>query len=227
MPEKRALPYETVFSTVYAGLRVNLCLAVATLPVVAAAAVTASRPAAWPLLAALSVLCGPALTGAFGAFEAMGDDPQRTGRAFWHAYRTGFTRSVATAAAGAAGVVVLAADLRLAVGTAFGPVTPLLVLLLALVVSVTTAVLAAGRPLPGRLVLAAAYLSLRRWYLTLANLAVLGTLLAVIAVRPVPGLLLLPAPALYVLWANARHTLAPLTAGPVTATPVPRAGTPV
>ncbi|MFC9325533.1 hypothetical protein [Kitasatospora sp. NPDC057015] len=213
MREKTGLPYDTVFTTVYAGLRVNLCLLVAGLPVVVAFTVTASPLAAWPFLTGVSALCGPAVTAAFAAFEAFDDDPQRTGRAFWTAYRTGFTRSLGIAAAAAAGVVVLVVDLRLAAGTAFGAVTPMLVLLIALVVTVTTTVLAAGRQLPARALLAAAYLSVRAWHLALVNLAVLGVLLAVIAVKPAVGLLLLPAPALYLVWVNTRHTLAPLTAG--------------
>jgi hypothetical protein len=57
----------------------------------------------------------------------------------------------------------------------------------------------------------AAYLSLRRWYLSLANVVVLGVLLAAVVAKPAVGLFLLPAPVLYVVWANARHVLSPLT----------------
>ncbi|MGW2545887.1 hypothetical protein ACWC5I_34640, partial [Kitasatospora sp. NPDC001574] len=118
MRERTGLPYDAIFTTLYAGLRINLCLTLAGLPVVAAYAVTASPLAAWPFLAALSTLCGPAATGAFTAFDAVADDPQRTGRAFWAGYRAGFRRSLATSAATVAAVAVLAVDLRLAVGTA-------------------------------------------------------------------------------------------------------------
>lgn len=207
------LPYDAIFSTVYAGLRINLCLVTAGLPVILALAFAGSPLAAWPFFTALSALCGPAVTAAFAAFEAMNDDPQRVGRSFWTAYRAGFARSLAIAAAAAAGLVVLGFDLRLALGTPFGAAAPLLALLITLVVVVATTVLAAGRPLRGRLLLAAVYLSIRAWYLSLANLAVLGVLLAAIVAKPAVGLFLLPAPALYVVWANVRHTLAPLTTG--------------
>ena len=212
------LPYDAIFSTVYAGLRINLCLVTAGLPVIVGFAFAGSPLAAWPFFTGLSALCGPAATAAFAAFEAMNDDPQRVGRSFWAAYRSGFARSLAIAAAAAAGVVVLGFDLRLAVGTAFGAAAPMLALLIALVVVVTTTVLAAGRPLRGRLLFAAVYLSIRSWYLSLANLAVLGVLLAAIVAKPAVGLFLLPAPALYVVWANVRHTLSPLTTGPLLTT---------
>jgi uncharacterized membrane protein YesL len=207
------LPYDAIFTTVYAGLRINLCLITAGLPVIVAFACTGSPLAAWPFFAGLSALCGPAVTAAFASFETLNDDPQHVGRIFWSAYRAGFARSLAIAATAAAAVVVLGVDLRLAAGTPFGAATPMLALLVALVVSGTTTVLAAGWRLPGRLLLPALYLSLRTWYLGLANLAVLGVLLAAIVARPAVGLFLLPAPALYVVWANVRHTLSPLSTG--------------
>lgn len=211
------VPYEAVFTTVYAGLRINLCLVTAGLPVIVGLALVGSPLAAWPFFAALSALCGPAVTAAFAAFEAMNDDPQLVGRSFWSAYRAGFVRSLAIAAAAAASVIVLGVDFQLAAGTAFGAVTPMLALLIALVVIVTTNVLAAGRRPSRRLLLTAAYLSIRKWYLGVANLAVLGVLLAAIVAKPAVGLFLLPAPTLYVVWANGRHTLSLLTADPQTA----------
>jgi uncharacterized membrane protein YesL len=141
----------------------------------------------------------------------MAEEPERLMRAFWSAYRAGFVRSLATAGAASAAVIVLGVDLRMAVGGRFGVVTPLLAVLIALVVVLTTTVLAAGRRLTRREVVVAAYLSLRKWYLSTAGLAVLGVLLAAVVARPAVGLFLLPAPVLYVVWANARHVLSPLT----------------
>lgn len=194
------IPYDAVFGAVYAGLKINLCLLVAGSPLLVALALTPEPLAAWPFFAMLSALCGPASSGAFAAFD---------GRGFWHGYRSGFTRSLSTAGAAAATVVVLGVDLQQAVGTRFAAVTPLLVVALALVVIITTALLAAGWRLSPRTVLAAAYLSIRKWYLALANTAVLGVLLAAIVAKPAIGLFVLPAPALYVVWANARHMLSP------------------
>jgi uncharacterized membrane protein YesL len=211
---KSSVPYEAVFATVYAGLRINLCLIAAGLPLIAALALAGSPTAAWPFFAGLSALCGPAVSAAFASFEAMNGDPQRVGRSFWSAYRAGFARSLAIGAVAAAAVVVLGVDFQLALGTRFAAVTPMLALLIALLVVVTTTVLATGRRPTRQLLFAAAYLSIRKWYLGLVNLAVLGVLLAAIVAKPSVGLFLLPAPALYVVWANARHTLSPLTTGP-------------
>jgi uncharacterized membrane protein YesL len=203
------IPYDTIFTTVYAGLRINLCLLVAVLPLLVVLAFTDEPLAAWPFFAVLSALCGPAAAGAFAAFEAMGADPARVGRAFWSGYRTGFVRALGVSGAAAAVAVVLGVDLQQAVGTRFSVITPLLVLLLVVVVTVTTTMLVAGWRLSGRRALAAAYLSLRKWYLALADLIVLGVLLAAIVSKPALGLFLLPAPALYVVWANTRHMLSP------------------
>lgn len=205
------VPYEAIFATVYAGLRINLCLLAACLPVLVALALAGSPLAAWPFFVALSALCGPAVTGAFAVFEVMTEDAQHLVRTFWSAYRAGFLRSLAASGAAAAAVIVLGVDLRMAVGTRFALTTPLLAVLLALVVIVTTAVLAAGRRLSRRELPVVAYLSLRKWYLSLANVAVLGVLLAAVVAKPAVGLFLLPAPVLYVVWANARHVLSPLT----------------
>jgi uncharacterized membrane protein YesL len=207
------VPYEAIFSTVYAGLRINLCLLAAVLPLLGALALSGSPLSAWPFFVTLSVLCGPAVAAAFAVFDNLAEDPQHLHlvRRFWSAYRTGFVRSAATAAVAAGAVIVLGADLRMAVGTRFGAVTPLLAALIGLVAIVTTAVLAAGRRLSRRELFVVAYLSLRKWYLSSANVVVLGVLLAAVVAKPAVGLFLLPAPVLYVVWANARHVLSPLT----------------
>lgn len=205
------VPYEAIFATVYAGLRINLCLVAAALPVLAALELGGSPVAAWPFFVALSALCGPAVTAAFAVFDVMAEDSQHLVRAFWSAYRAGFVRSVATAGSAAAAVIVLGVDLRMAVGTRFGAATPLLAVLIVLVMMVTIAVLAADRRLSRRELAVAAYLTVRKWYLSVANLVVLGVLLAAVVAKPAVGLFLLPAPVLYVVWANARHVLSPLT----------------
>lgn len=205
------VPYEAIFSTVYAGLRINLCLLAAVLPLVVALALGGSPLSAWPFFVALSVLCGPAVGASFAVFGDVAEDPQHLVRRFWSAYRTGFVRSAATAGVAAGAVIVLGVDLQMAVGTRLGAVTPVLAVLIGLVVIVSTTVLAAGRRLSRRELVVAAYLSLRRWYLSLANVVVLGVLLAAVVAKPAVGLFLLPAPVLYVVWANARHVLSPLT----------------
>jgi hypothetical protein len=54
---------------------------------------------------------------------------------------------------------------------------------------------------------AALYLSVRRWYLTIVTLLVLGTQVALFATMPAIALGLTAAPALYLAWANSRYTL--------------------
>ena len=210
--KKSPLPYDTIFAYVYAVFRINLCLLAAGLPVVLAFAFTRSPLDAWPFFVGLSALCGPAIAAAFAAFDVMSDESDRVGRVFWHAYRAGFARSLAVSGVAAVVVIVLGVDLEFAAGTAFRAAIPMLALLIALVVAVTTTVLASGRRLSIPGVLAAAYLTVRKWYLSLADLAVLGALLAAIVVKPALGLAVLPGPALYVVWANARHVVLPLTA---------------
>ncbi|GHJ43627.1 hypothetical protein Cs7R123_09690 [Catellatospora sp. TT07R-123] len=205
------LPYDTVFNTVYAGLKLNLCLVAACAPLLAALAATDRPLDAWPFFVALAAVCGPAAAAAFAAFGALADGDQRVGRVFRAAYRASFGRALAAAGIAAALVIVLAVDFRLALGGPFGATTPLLALLIALVVAATTALLATGARWTPRGLLACAYLSVRRWYLSLANLAILGVLAAAVVTRPAIGLLLLPAPALYVVWANTRHLTAPAT----------------
>ncbi|MEV0458155.1 hypothetical protein [Catellatospora methionotrophica] len=202
------LPYDTVFGTVYAGLKINLCLLAACLPLLAALATGGSPLQAWPFYTALAALCGPAAAAAFAAFAALSDGEHRVGRAFWNAYRASFGRALAVSACAAAAVIVLAADFQLALGGPFGAVTPLLALLIALVAATATALLAADARLRRTTVLACAYVSIRYWYLSLANLAILGILAAAVVARPAIGLFLLPAPALYAVWANARHLTA-------------------
>ncbi len=202
------LPYETVFNTVYAGLKINLCLVAATLPLLLALAASPRPLAAWPFFTALAVICGPAAAGAFGAFAAFADGEHRIGRAFWAAYRASSGRALAAAGVAAALVIVLVADFQLALGSPLGAATPVLALLAALVVAATTVLLATGARWSPRSLLSCAYLSLRGWHLSLVNLAVLATLGAAVAVKPALGLFLLPAPVLYVVWANARHLTA-------------------
>ncbi|GAA1393633.1 DUF624 domain-containing protein [Catellatospora coxensis] len=205
------LPYDTVFNTVYAALKINLCLVAACLPLLATLALSGSSPLqSWPFYTALSALCGPAAAAAFAAFRALSDGEHHVARTFWTTYRTAFSRSLAVAAAAAAAVIVLAADFQLALGSPFGAVTPLLALLIALVAATTTALLAAEAKPTWKTTLACAYLSIRYWYLSLANLAILGILAAAIVAKPAIGLFLLPAPALYAVWANTRHLTATL-----------------
>ncbi|MDI1462598.1 hypothetical protein QEZ54_16620 [Catellatospora sp. KI3] len=203
------LPYDTIFNTVYAGLKLNLCLLAACSPLLLALAASREPLSAWPFFTALAALCGPAVRAAFATFAGLAEGDDRVARTFLAAYRTSFGRSLGVAAVAAALVIVLAADFQLALGGPFGAVTPLLALLIALVVATAVAALTAAAPVRPKPLLACAYLSLRHWYLTLVNLAVLAVLAAAVVTRPALGLFLLPAPALYLVWANTRHLTHP------------------
>ncbi|NUR73714.1 MAG: DUF624 domain-containing protein [Hamadaea sp.] len=203
------VPYDTIFSTAYAFLKINLGLVAATLPLILAFAFSGEPLAAWPFFVALSALLGPAVAGAFGSFAAASGG-ESGASSFWRSYRTRFGRSLAIGAVAALAVIVLASDFRLALGTPFGAVTPMLALLIVLVVVTATALLTLDIRPTLRLIVTAAYLSVRKWYLSLANLAVLGILGGAVVTKPAIGLFLLPGPALYVVWANTRHIVAAL-----------------
>ena len=179
----------------WTALVVNLLMAVACAPLLLALALVADPLAAVPFLAVLSVLCGPAVVGAFGAFAA--DD--RPARAFWSAYRQGFRRGLVVWAVGAAVLAVLTVNTvgALSGDVAFArPLLPMFVVLAVLVVAVAPYALA-GAPLR-----VAAVVALRRWYLSLLNVAVLAVLVAVLLVKPGVGVLVACAPLLYVVWSN-------------------------
>jgi hypothetical protein len=52
---------------------------------------------------------------------------------------------------------------------------------------------------------ASLYLCVKRWYLSLAALALLGIVTAAALVQPVLGIGLAPAPLLFVIWSNAAY----------------------
>ncbi|MFC4014303.1 hypothetical protein ACFOY2_44260 [Nonomuraea purpurea] len=205
--------YEKVFEALYAGLTTNLALTLSCAPLLAALAIVRDPPASWPFFAVVSLVCAPALAGAFGAFAAPGSG--RAWRAFWGAYRRAAPRALAVWAAGVVAVGVLAVDALALAGTAWGPaLVPFFCTAAALVVAVVVALLAllaepgSGALLP--LVRPCLYLVARRWYLAAANLVVLGLAVAVVLARPVAGLLVVCAPLLYAVWATTRFILAPL-----------------
>jgi hypothetical protein len=88
-----------------------------------------------------------------------------------------------------------------------------LVTLVAVAVCVTlTALVALGSVPRARVrdvLRVAGYVAVRRWYLTVLSLFLLGLLAAVVSARPALGLGLALAPLLYVVWANTRFALRP------------------
>jgi len=101
---------------------------------------------------------------------------------------------------------------------AFAVLLPLLALVLIGALALAVTVLAAAVLRPGeRLAVLARdclYVAVRRWYLSLAAVALLGLLAGIILVQPVLGMALAPAPLLYIVWANASYALTRDELGP-------------
>jgi uncharacterized membrane protein YesL len=169
----------------------------------------------WPLIALVAPLCAPALAAAFAGFRAHGDGTTGVVRAFLGGYRATWRRALILGAVATFALVVLAVDVRFFSDSSFGVVViPLLATLALLVLAVCLVSLAAIAEVPtARLrdvLRASAYLGLRRWYLTLASLVVLAAYVALFASLPAIALGIAAAPALYLAWANSRHTLLPV-----------------
>ncbi|NUW41313.1 ferredoxin-NADPH reductase [Nonomuraea rhodomycinica] len=209
--------YEKVFAAAYTCLATNAMLAVACAPLLAALALVRDPLASWPFFAVLSLVCAPALAGAFRCFAALGSGSASVVRTFWAGYRSGARPALAVWAAGAAVVSVLVVDGAVVARTAWGPAlvpffATAVVLVVATVVALVTLVAGGAAPVRLRaLVRPCVYLVVRRWYLAAANTVVLALAVGVVLARPVPGLLLACAPLLYAVWATTRFVLAPLT----------------
>lgn len=203
--------YQTVFGIAYLGLISNLLLIVACLPLVVLLLFT-DPASSWPLIALALPQCAPALVGVFGAFRAHAEGSTTPVRDFLAAYRAGVRRAVGLGAVATGCLVVLFVDIRFFTEQRFGlAALPLLAVLILLVVATgllaLTAIAQDARMRLRDAVRAAAYLSLRRWYLTALSLTVLGLLLWLLTAAPAIALGLAASPSLYVVWTNSRHSL--------------------
>lgn len=206
--------WASLIGMIYLGLIVNLLLVVACLPVVAL--LVATDPIySWPLLALAMPLAAPGVTAAFRAFREHGAGGLGPIRAFRAGLRDTWRRALVIGAAVTAVVVVLLVDVRMLSNTAAAVFTvPLLAVIALLTVAVGLAALVAIAEVPTArmrdVLRAALYLCLRRWYLTIGSLIVLGLQVAVFAAAPALGLGLTASAALYFAWTNARYTLRPV-----------------
>ncbi|WP_420113878.1 ferredoxin-NADPH reductase [Pseudactinotalea sp.] len=210
-----AITWETIFSTVAAALIANVCLALATSPLLVLLITTDPR-ASWPALALAAVASVPALPALFGVFRHLG-----TGRiggvlsAFWSGWWRTMRRSLAVGSAVIGLAVVVGVDL-VVLGTSRWAVALGGFLLVVLALGVATAVLAlvasVERP-DARLrdvLKASIYLAVKRWYLSLFTLVILAMQAALFTLHPAIAVGLTAAPLLYALWGNSRFTLAPV-----------------
>ncbi|WP_203580714.1 ferredoxin-NADPH reductase [Microbacterium hibisci] len=206
--------WASLIGMIYLALITNLLLVVACLPVVALL-VTTDPAYSWPLLALAAPLAAPGVTAAFRAFREHGAGGLGPVRAFAAGLRDTWRRALVVGAAVAGVVVILLVDVRMLSNTPAAVVTvPLLGVLALLAIAVGLVALVAIAEVPtARLrdvLRAAAYLSLRRWYLTALSLAVLAVQAAVFAAAPALGLGLTASAALYFAWTNSRYTLRPV-----------------
>jgi len=206
--------WATVLGVVYLGLMTNFLVLVAASPVVVLL-ITTDPGLSWPLLALAALLSAPALTGAFAAFREFGRGEPQVVRSFLRGWRATWRKGMLIGAAAAASVVVLLVDVRaVAALPASVVVVPVLALLTVIAVATALVALVALAEAPQArlrdIVKAALYLSVRRWYLTALSFAVLSVQFALFTTMPAIAIGLTCAPALYVAWANSRHTLRPV-----------------
>lgn len=207
--------FASIFAFVYTFLAVNVLLAVTNAPLVFFLYAVVDPVASWPFFLALSLTVLPSLGGAFAAFEALKSEEavSRPFRMFFSGYRAVFRRAALAGGAAVVVLLVLGLDLMLVAALPAGAVlVPLLTFGIAAVVIMAVQVTAGAVLLPAArlraLMKAALYISVRRWYLSLAALALLGIVAGAALVQPVLGIALVPAPLLFVVWSNASYAYA-------------------
>jgi uncharacterized membrane protein YesL len=206
--------FSAVIDLVYVALATNLLLVIGCLPLVVGLLI--SDPGrSWPLLALVAPFCAPGLCATFAVLTRF--TTERSTAVFStyaRAWRASWRRATALGAVATATLVVLGVDARAVWGRPVGALAlPMLAVTILLVVSSSLLglVMIVERP-QVRLreaLRAGLFLAVRRWYLTLLSLAVLGLLETLVASRPALALGLAATPMLYVVWANSRFTLNP------------------
>lgn len=206
--------YANVFSTVYLGLMVNVLLLVAGAPLVLL--LLATDPAqTWLLLLIALPVSAPALAGALTAFRAHQVGEARVVRAFFAGWRRTLRKALAIGALVAGVLAIVLVDVRAVSAASWSVVvvplcgTVALLVMATAPVALTALVEAPGTPL--RVLLStAAVLAVRRWYLSVVSLLVLAAQAVLFTTSPALALGLTAAPALYLVWANARFCLRPV-----------------
>jgi uncharacterized membrane protein YesL len=206
--------FTAIFDLLYVALTTNLLLVIGCLPLVVGL-LTTDPAQSWPLLALVAPLCAPGLCATFSVLAWF--TTERSTAVFStyaRAWRASFGRATALGAITTGALVMLGGYARAVWGEPIGAAAlPMLAVAMLLVVSASLLgfVMIAERPkVRLRAALGAGlYLAIRRWYLTLLSLAVLGLLQALLASRPAIALGLAATPMLYVVWANSRFSLNP------------------
>lgn len=206
--------YANVFATVYLGLMVNLMLLIGCAPLVLLL-LTTDPVVSWPLLVIAAPLCAPALAGALTAFRAHGLGEGRIVRAFWAGWRRTAPKALVVGAVSSLVLAIVLIDVRAVSAASWAVVVVPLCATVALLVLATAPIaltaLVEAPATPLRVLLpAAGALAVRRWYLSAVSLLVLAGQAALFTTSPALALGLTAAPALYLVWANARFALRPL-----------------
>lgn len=218
IPRPSADTWETVWGVVYLVMGTNIMLAVSSLPLIVLLITTDPR-ASWPALALAAVAAFPGLGAAAAVFT--GYTTERSTdvvRTFLRGWVRSARRLLVLGAVAVGVVVVVVMDIvwltRDGGGALGAALVPLLTVLGLLAVSTTILAIVASVERPDarlrQVLTASLYLGVRRWYLTLASLAVLGLLAGLFTLHPAAAIGLAATPLLYVVWGNARYCLRPV-----------------
>lgn len=204
--------FGSIFGFIYTFLAGNVLLAFANAPLVLCLALVADPLAAWPFFLALCVTVPPSLAGLFASFQALNDDggAVKPVASFLRGYRRSFRRSALLGITAVAALLFLGVDLAIVQSMpAAAVLTPVIVVAAAVSASVAMMAIAGVVLLPQTglkaLLKASLYLSVKRWYLSLATLVLLGIIASAALLQPVLGVALAPAPLLFVVWSNTAY----------------------
>lgn len=204
--------FGNIFGFIYTFLAGNVLMALANAPLVLCLTLVADPVSVWPFFLALSVTIPPSLAGLFASFQALNEDgaAAKPVASFLRGYRRGFRRAAPVGIAAVAVLLFLGVDLAIVqTMPAAAVLVPVIVVAVAVTVGVAVTALAGVVILPQAgvrsLLKASLYLSVQRWYLSLAMLVLLGIIAAAALLQPVLGVALAPAPLLFVIWSNAAY----------------------
>ncbi|KQQ83447.1 DUF624 domain-containing protein [Pseudarthrobacter sp. SL88] len=204
--------FGNIFGFIYTFLAGNVLMALANAPLVLCLALVADPAAAWPFFLALTITIPPSLAGLFTTFKALHDDGAavKPVAAYLRGYRRSFRKTAPLGLAAVAILLFLGVDLVIVQSMpAAALLVPVILVAAAATVTVTVMAIAGVVLLPGtglkNLLKAALYLTVQRWYLSLAALVLLGIIASAAVLQPVLGIALAPAPLLFVIWSNTSY----------------------
>ncbi|MFB6754897.1 hypothetical protein ACFCX6_28710 [Streptomyces sp. NPDC056353] len=200
--------WDLIWSHVHRILVINLGIAAANLPLLAALQLH-HHPWRHPLLfGPLLLLTGPSLAAAFAYLDEAGGSGQPPVRAYFRAYARLFRPALLTSSPYLLAAGVAVADVVMLRTTPLGPpLVPMaaVVAVLALLSHIVSLAHVArhGTVARGAFVLVP-FAVVRHWFLTLVNLVLLSAGLLLVNQAPLLGLAVLPGCVLSVLWHNCR-----------------------